>query len=99
MPTKKPAGKAPAPAKKTVGKVPAPAKKPAGKAPAPAKKTAGKAPAPAKKKSAAKVEPVFSDYKIRDIGLAEAGRKELDIAEKEMPGLMAVRKNTEKRNR
>ena len=69
-----------------------PTKKPAGKAPAPAKKTAGKAPAPAKKKSAAKVEPVFSDYKIRDIGLAEAGRKELDIAEKEMPGLMAVRK-------
>ena len=33
-----------------------------------------------------------ADYKIRDIGLAEAGRKELDIAEKEMPGLMAVRK-------
>ena len=92
MPTKKTAGKAPAPAKKTVGKVPAPAKKTAGKAPAPAKKTAGKAPVPAKKKSAAKVEPVFSDYKIRDIGLAEAGRKELDIAEKEMPGLMAVRK-------
>ncbi|TVR72285.1 MAG: adenosylhomocysteinase [Marinilabiliales bacterium] len=30
-------------------------------------------------------------YKIRDIGLAEWGRKEIDIAEKEMPGLMAVR--------
>ncbi|MBO5681206.1 MAG: adenosylhomocysteinase, partial [Lentisphaeria bacterium] len=33
----------------------------------------------------------FEDYKIRDIGLADFGRKELDIAEKEMPGLMAVR--------
>jgi hypothetical protein len=30
-------------------------------------------------------------YKVADIGLAEWGRKELDIAEKEMPGLMAVR--------
>ena len=34
----------------------------------------------------------FSDYKVRDIELAEFGRKEIDIAEKEMPGLMAVRK-------
>ncbi|MCJ2534011.1 MAG: adenosylhomocysteinase, partial [Candidatus Thermoplasmatota archaeon] len=32
------------------------------------------------------------EYKIKDIGLADFGRKELDIAEKEMPGLMAVRK-------
>jgi len=31
------------------------------------------------------------DYKVKDIGLAEWGRKELEIAEKEMPGLMAVR--------
>ncbi|OPZ58720.1 MAG: Adenosylhomocysteinase [Deltaproteobacteria bacterium ADurb.Bin510] len=31
------------------------------------------------------------DYKIHDIKLAEFGRKELDIAEQEMPGLMAVR--------
>jgi len=31
------------------------------------------------------------EYKIKDIGLADFGRKELDIAEKEMPGLMAVR--------
>ena len=30
-------------------------------------------------------------YKIKDLGLADFGRKELDIAEKEMPGLMAVR--------
>jgi len=32
------------------------------------------------------------EYKIKDINLAEWGRKELDIAEKEMPGLMATRK-------
>ncbi|MDP8213952.1 MAG: adenosylhomocysteinase [Candidatus Euphemobacter frigidus] len=33
-----------------------------------------------------------SDYKIKDIGLADFGRKEIEIAEKEMPGLMATRK-------
>jgi len=31
------------------------------------------------------------DYKIKDIKLADWGRKEIDIAEKEMPGLMAIR--------
>lgn len=31
-------------------------------------------------------------YKVRDIKLAEWGRKEIEIAEKEMPGLMAIRK-------
>ena len=31
-------------------------------------------------------------YKIADISLADWGRKEIEIAEKEMPGLMAVRK-------
>src|SRR5215813_10316467 len=31
------------------------------------------------------------DYKIRDITLADWGRKEISIAEKEMPGLMAIR--------
>src|SRR5271157_2968282 len=30
-------------------------------------------------------------YQVADIGLADWGRKEMDIAEKEMPGLMAVR--------
>jgi len=33
----------------------------------------------------------FSDYKVADISLAEWGRKEIDIAETEMPGLMALR--------
>jgi len=32
------------------------------------------------------------DSKIRDISLADFGRREIDIAEHEMPGLMAVRK-------
>ncbi|PKP03079.1 MAG: adenosylhomocysteinase [Bacteroidetes bacterium HGW-Bacteroidetes-9] len=31
-------------------------------------------------------------YKVKDITLAEFGRKEIEIAEKEMPGLMAIRK-------
>jgi adenosylhomocysteinase len=31
------------------------------------------------------------DYKVRDIDLADWGRKEISIAEKEMPGLMAIR--------
>jgi adenosylhomocysteinase len=33
----------------------------------------------------------FSDYIVKDISLAEWGRKELAIAETEMPGLMATR--------
>ena len=31
-------------------------------------------------------------YKVKDINLAEYGRKEIEIAEKEMPGLMSIRK-------
>ncbi|MBK5929627.1 adenosylhomocysteinase [Halochromatium salexigens] len=33
----------------------------------------------------------FNDYKVADINLADYGRKELNIAETEMPGLMALR--------
>ena len=33
----------------------------------------------------------FTDYKIADISLAQWGRKEINIAETEMPGLMALR--------
>jgi adenosylhomocysteinase len=33
----------------------------------------------------------FNDYRIADIGLADWGRKEIAIAETEMPGLMATR--------
>ncbi len=32
-----------------------------------------------------------NDYKVADMALAELGRKEIEIAEKEMPGLMALR--------
>ena len=32
-----------------------------------------------------------TDYIVKDIALAAYGRKELDIAETEMPGLMAAR--------
>ena len=31
-------------------------------------------------------------YKVADISLAEFGRKEIEIAEKEMPGLMSIRR-------
>lgn len=34
--------------------------------------------------------------KVADLSLAEFGRKEIDLAETEMPGLMALRKNTAK---
>jgi adenosylhomocysteinase len=34
----------------------------------------------------------FSDYRVADLGLAGWGRKEMTIAEGEMPGLMAIRK-------
>jgi len=37
------------------------------------------------------VNPKFTDYKVADIGLAAWGRKEIEIAETEMPGLMALR--------
>jgi len=36
-------------------------------------------------------QPNFTDYKVADISLAEWGRKEIAIAETEMPGLMALR--------
>ncbi|MBU1887839.1 MAG: adenosylhomocysteinase, partial [Candidatus Omnitrophica bacterium] len=32
------------------------------------------------------------DYKIKDVRLADFGRKEIEIAQHEMPGLMAIRK-------
>ncbi|HVH37646.1 MAG TPA: adenosylhomocysteinase [Sphingomicrobium sp.] len=33
----------------------------------------------------------FTDYVVKDLGLADFGRKEIEIAETEMPGLMALR--------
>jgi len=37
------------------------------------------------------VNPKFTDYKVADVKLADWGRKEIQIAETEMPGLMALR--------
>jgi adenosylhomocysteinase len=39
----------------------------------------------------AQAKPVVADYKVADISLADWGRKEIRIAETEMPGLMALR--------
>ncbi len=41
--------------------------------------------------TAAAKKPAFTDYIVKDIALAEFGRKEISLAETEMPGLMAVR--------
>jgi adenosylhomocysteinase len=38
------------------------------------------------------VDKKASDYKVADMSLAEWGRKEISIAEQEMPGLMSIRK-------
>ena len=34
----------------------------------------------------------FQDYKVKDMSLADFGRKEIQLAEHEMPGLMAIRR-------
>ena len=43
-------------------------------------------------------EELFSQlpYKVADITLADFGRKEIELAEKEMPGLMALREKYKK---
>src|SRR5450755_372757 len=38
------------------------------------------------------IQNVTAEYKVADMSLAEWGRKEISIAEREMPGLMAIRK-------
>ena len=55
-------------------------------APAAPAKTAKAAPKAAKAKA-----PATPDFKVRDLSLADWGRKEIVIAEQEMPGLMAIR--------
>jgi len=48
--------------------------------------------------SVAKIRPAIAssngapDYKVKDLSLAEWGRKAIDIAEHEMPGLMSIRR-------
>lgn len=39
----------------------------------------------------AQIDPKFTDYKVADLSLADWGRKEIAIAETEMPALMALR--------
>ncbi|MEP6717307.1 MAG: adenosylhomocysteinase, partial [Terriglobia bacterium] len=39
--------------------------------------------------STATLPQITTDYKVADMKLADWGRKEITIAEKEMPGLMA----------
>ena len=39
----------------------------------------------------ARIDAIFTDYKVADITLADWGRKEIQIAESEMPALMAIR--------
>ena len=41
--------------------------------------------------TAARIDVLFTDYKVADITLADWGRKEIQIAESEMPALMALR--------
>ena len=35
-----------------------------------------------------------ADFKVADLSLAAFGRKEITLAEHEMPGLMAIRRST-----
>jgi len=44
------------------------------------------------KTNSAKTNPDFTDCKVADISLAQWGRNEISLAETEMPGLMALRK-------
>ena len=37
-------------------------------------------------------DPKFTDFKVADISLADWGRKEIAIAESEMPALMTIRR-------
>src|SRR5579883_3261126 len=42
--------------------------------------------------STATMNTLATEYKVADLGLADWGRKEISIAEHEMPGLMSIRK-------
>ena len=47
------------------------------------------------RKAAAKVKgngKAAPDYQVKDISLADWGRKTIDVSEQEMPGLMSIRK-------
>ena len=42
--------------------------------------------------STATLNQIASEYKVADLALADWGRKEITVAEHEMPGLMSIRK-------
>src|SRR5260370_19815714 len=42
--------------------------------------------------STATINNLATEYKVADWSLADGGRKEISVAEHEMPGLMAIRK-------
>src|SRR5882724_790692 len=42
--------------------------------------------------SPATIDRTAADYKVADLSLADWGRKEISIAEHEMPGLMSIRR-------
>ena len=44
--------------------------------------------------TAAAKKPAFADYIVKDISLAEFGRKEISLAETEMPGLWRRARST-----
>jgi len=43
------------------------------------------------KHMSAELKAAVQDYKVKDMGLAQAGRLQIDLAQDEMPGLMAIR--------
>ena len=63
----------------------------AGEAPAPAGRRRGATHIPKGEDRRMSIETQTQDYKVADIGLADFGRKEITLAEHEMPGLMAMR--------
>ena len=48
--------------------------------------------APEKASATASPKGLAAEYKVADLALADFGRKEIDIAEQEMPGLMSIRR-------
>ena len=51
-----------------------------------------KLPKSSKNRLNAKSGPGHADFKVKDLSLAEWGRKTIDVSEQEMPGLMSIRK-------
>ena len=48
---------------------------------------------------ATQAETRFNDFVVKDLGLADFGRKEIEIAETEMPGLWRCARSSARRSR